>query len=165
MLVLKDFKRAEGNCCVPTPGLFSLFLDPIASPVEPFHVFFEVPCSNAQVSALSAGLPWGSGTWQDACVEPPVLVLLHLFHKSAMLLPVFSWWPAGTLLLDALSRALSSSAAEHHVFTQATILAEAWDFLHMVAVESDPLFFSGCFSDCQDHFEFCPCLQDTCKPL
>lgn len=128
MLVLKDFKTAEGDCCVPTPGLFPRFLDPIASPVDPFMFFFEVPCSNAQVSALSAGLPWGWGTWQDACVEPPVLVWLHLFHKSTMLLPVFSWWPAGTLLLAALSRALSSSAAEHHVFTQATILAEAWDF-------------------------------------
>lgn len=110
MLVLKDFKRVEGDHRAPAPGFCSCFLDPIASPVDSFIYFwraaFKTGCST------SAGAFPRLREWQESCVWPPLLVLFCLFHKSMTLLPMFSSWSAGTLSLEAFPRALSSSA-EH----------------------------------------------------
>lgn len=122
----QGFQNGRRRLLCPHSRLVSMFSRSHCFSCRPFHVFFwSAMFKRSGLSTFS----WAPLRLRDVpCVEPPVLVWLHLFHKSTMLLPMFSWWPAGTLLLAALSRALSSSAAEHHVFAQATILAEAWDF-------------------------------------
>lgn len=61
--------------------------------------------------------------------QPPILVLFCLFHKSVMVLPVFSSWPAGTLLLEAFPGALWQCWA-HCAPRQPPVLAGAWDSAH-----------------------------------
>lgn len=75
-------------------------------------IFFWSAVFKTSHSASAGALPRLRDMAGFMCPATTVLVLFCLFHKSMTSLPVFSSWSAGTPLLEAFPRALSSSA-EH----------------------------------------------------
>lgn len=125
-----------------------------------FHLFLKCCVQNQPQHFSLPRLRQGGFLW-----PAPVLVFLCLFHESVTLLLAVSCWSAGTLLPEAFPRALSSNA-EHIMHSGSPrCRLKRGTLCTCGTAESGPLFFSGYFSDCRDHFEFCPCLQDTCNPL
>lgn len=130
------FQKYGRHLPYPAPGFFSCFLDLIASPIDSF-IFFWQPVF--KVAVLQLRLSRGWGTCQDSCLQ----VLFCLFHKSVMVLPVFSSWSAGTLLLEAFPGALWQCWARCAP-RQPLVLAGAWDSAHG-PVWIRPLVFFGLF--------------------
>lgn len=160
-VVLKGFRSTEGTCRTSAPCFFSCLLDLSASPLYSFIFFwqsvFKISCT-ASAEALQR-LRDISGFMS----QPPILLLFCLLHKSVMLLPVFSSWSTGTLLLEVFPGALWQCWA-HCAPRQPLVLAGAWDSAHG-SVWIRPLVFFRLFLWLSRSFWILSLMQDTCNPL
>lgn len=157
------FQKYRRYLPYPCSRLFFLFSRSQCFSHRFFHLFFFDSLCLKSVAVLQLRPSRGWGACQDSCLSPPSWCYFACFTKV--------WWcclcsAPGQQEPFCWRLSLEPSGNAEHTVPPGS--PQFWlepGTLHMVLFESDPLFFSGYFSDCRDHFEFCPWLQDTCNPL